>query len=212
MVESILLRLPRLKELKGGSILSATLSSVLPQLSITKLHLRQDKSAPLDLLSVLKACASTLRSLILQGLIFGDELTRDGVTIKTGGEYVSMITLEEVAIVSCVKFPPTSRLIQMPNLKLLYYEGKCAALGECIPSPLKTLVLHDAEVPVNFKTLNVDNICLRMRYGTEPVEHMVNKFTVPSKINHIEILLTHPGILFDGTNKILTQLEEVQFR
>ncbi|KAG9226022.1 hypothetical protein CCMSSC00406_0008684 [Pleurotus cornucopiae] len=149
MVESILLRLPRLKELKGGSILSATLSSVLPQSSITKLHLRQDKSAPLDLLSVLKACASTLRSLILQGLIFGDELTRDGV-IKTGGEYVSMSTLEEVAIVSCVKFPPTSRLIQMPNLKLLYYEGKCAALGECIPSPLKTLVLHDAEVPGKF--------------------------------------------------------------
>ncbi|KAF7440949.1 hypothetical protein PC9H_001298 [Pleurotus ostreatus] len=80
-------------ELKGGSTLFAAISSVLPQSSITKLHLRQDI---LDLLSVLKAGPSVLRSLALQELTFDDELTKDGVATKTSRQPVSMTTLEEV--------------------------------------------------------------------------------------------------------------------
>ncbi|KAJ8699604.1 hypothetical protein PTI98_002701 [Pleurotus ostreatus] len=111
MVE-LILRLPRLEELKGGSTLFAAISSVLPQSSITKLHLRQDI---LDLLSVLKAGPSVLRSLALQELTFDDELTKDGVATKTSRQPVSMTTLEEVCITKAIagKF----RTLSADNIK-----------------------------------------------------------------------------------------------
>ncbi|KDQ33741.1 hypothetical protein PLEOSDRAFT_152611 [Pleurotus ostreatus PC15] len=166
MVESIL-RLPRLEELKGGSTLFATISSVLPQSSITKLHLRQDT---FDLLSVLKAAPSVLRSLALQELTFDDELTRDGVATKTSRQPVSMTTLEEVCITKANGYSRNQ-------------SGK-------------------------FRTLSADNVCLHRWCGMEPVEHAIKKFTLSSKIKHIEILLSSSGMLFDGTYKKLNLLEE----
>ncbi|KAF4578623.1 hypothetical protein EYR36_000430 [Pleurotus pulmonarius] len=144
MVATILSDLPGLDELNCPSILSDTLSFVLPQLPITKLYLALDTYSPPDPLPVLEAVASTLRSLTLQNLGFGDEeSTVSPFDPRTRNAPICMTALEDLAVVSCV-IPLTSKLFRLPVLKTLYCEGEGVTLGDGVPSSLKTLVVVDA--------------------------------------------------------------------
>ncbi|KAF4578608.1 hypothetical protein EYR36_000415 [Pleurotus pulmonarius] len=146
MIESILLGLPRLDELLCTSISLETLSSTLPQLSITKLYLKVEVYSALPILPVLNAIAATVRSLTLEELIFGDELTENEFTTIIKNGPIRMTALEELAIVLCANLPLASKFIQMPNLKALYCAGVDTALGDGILCALQTLVVAEAEV------------------------------------------------------------------
>ncbi len=144
MVATILSDLPGLDELNCPSILSDTLSFVLPQLSITKLSLTLDTYSPPDPLPVLEAVASTLRSLTLQDLGFGDQSTVNPFDPRISNAPICMTALEDLAVVSCV-ISLTSRLFRLPALKTLYCEGEGVTIGDAVPSSLKTLVVVDAK-------------------------------------------------------------------
>ncbi|KAL4262946.1 hypothetical protein AB1N83_000753 [Pleurotus pulmonarius] len=216
MVATILSDLPGLDELNCPSILSDTLSFVLPQLPITKLYLALDTYSPPDPLPVLEAVASTLRSLTLQNLGFGDEeSTVSPFDPRTRNAPICMTALEDLAVVSCV-IPLTSKLFRLPVLKTLYCEGEGVTLGDGVPSSLKTLVVVDANTVDNFELRMVDNLCIRWREkerhsidiklaGT--VERVVSTLVVPSKIIHIEVLLPWSGITFRGKLIKLDRLE-----
>ncbi|KAF4578607.1 hypothetical protein EYR36_000414 [Pleurotus pulmonarius] len=149
MMESILSGLTRLDELLCSPIPFDALSSVLPQLSITTLYLQEPRdavSSPLDLLPVLKAVASTVRSLTLEDLVLEDDLTIDDFASAISGGPICMTALEELAIVLCGNLPLLSEFIQMPNLKTLYCAGDNTALGDSLPSSMDTLVVAEAKV------------------------------------------------------------------
>lgn len=140
MLATILSELSGLDELNCPSIISDTLSSVLPRLPITKLYLKLDTYSPPDPLPVLEAVASTLRSLTLQDLKFSNQLTIDHFATKIGSAPICMTALEDLAVVSCV-IPLASKLIRLPKLKTLYCEGEGVILDDGVPLSLKTLVV-----------------------------------------------------------------------
>ncbi|KAF4608886.1 hypothetical protein EYR40_001239 [Pleurotus pulmonarius] len=220
MIESILLGLPRLDELLCTSISLETLSSTLPQLSITKLYLKVEVYSALPILPVLNAIAATVRSLTLEELIFGDELTENEFTTIIKNGPIRMTALEELAIVLCANLPLASKFIQMPNLKALYCAGVDTALGDGILCALQTLVVAEAEVSEDFKPLGVDNLCIRWWHGhghrtlPEAIEHAIATFTVPSKIKEIEILLSpstrHRKSAFEGLNTLETRFLDLR--
>ncbi|KAF7440960.1 hypothetical protein PC9H_001309 [Pleurotus ostreatus] len=188
MIVSLLLGLPRLDELLCTSIIFTTLSTVLPQLSITKLYLQEDIYAPRAFLPVLRAVAGTLRSLTLEEFVFVDE---DDLAIEISVGPIIMTALEELAIVHCNNLPLTSNVIRMPSLKILYYGAGWAAMGDD-----------------NFEPLNVDNLCVLWWEGDRhhllgAVKQAANEFAIPSQIRHIEIL---PSVLC-GERVKLDQLE-----
>ncbi|KAF7440944.1 hypothetical protein PC9H_001293 [Pleurotus ostreatus] len=214
ILKSLLLGFPRLDELLCSSILFATLSSILSQLFITKLYLKEDLYSPRDLLPVLEAVAPTVRSLTLQDFDFSD-VTDFG--IKEGSGSIFMPVLEELAIVSCGNLPLSSKFVRMPNLKTLYCAGEDVSLGDNIPSLLNTLVVADVNVAGDskrsdhFKPFVVDNLCIRWCDTDKhdllgAVEYAVNTFTIPSKIKHIEILPSYLTTLFSERAE-LDQLE-----
>ncbi|KAJ8699591.1 hypothetical protein PTI98_002689 [Pleurotus ostreatus] len=147
MIVSLLLGLPRLDELLCTSIIFTTLSTVLPQLSITKLYLQEDIYAPRAFLPVLRAVAGTLRSLTLEEFVFVDE---DDLAIEISVGPIIMTALEELAIVHCNNLPLTSNVIRMPSLKILYYGAGWAAMGDGLPSSLNTLVVAGATIPSEY--------------------------------------------------------------
>lgn len=147
MIVSLLIGLPRLDELLCTSIIFTTLSTVLPQLSITKLYLQEDIYAPHAFLPVLRTVAGTLRSLTLEEFVFVDE---DDLATKISVGPIIMTALEELAIVDCDNLPLTSNLIRMPSLKILYYGAGWAAMGDGIPSSLNTLVVAGAAIPSEY--------------------------------------------------------------
>ncbi|KDQ33752.1 hypothetical protein PLEOSDRAFT_152600 [Pleurotus ostreatus PC15] len=220
MIESILLGLPRLDELLCTSIPLETLSSILPRLSITTLYLKVDVYSPLTLLPVIQAIASTVRSLTLEELIFGDELTVDEFASVIKGGAICMTALEELALVMCANLPLVAGFIQMPNLKTLYCAGMDGALGDSIPCSLQTLVIAETEVSDDFKPLSVENLCIRWWHGhghhtlSEAIEHSIATFTVPSKIREIEILLSpstrHRKDAFDELDTLETHLLDLR--
>ncbi|KAF4608885.1 hypothetical protein EYR40_001238 [Pleurotus pulmonarius] len=145
MIGSLLLGLPRLDELLCTSILLTAILPVLPQLSITRLHLTRDIDPPCTFLPILKAVAGTLRSLTLEEFVFFD-FEEELATENSVGPII-MTALEELAIVDCDNLPSTSDLVRMPNLKIVHYGAGWAALGDSIPSSLNTLVVAGAVIP-----------------------------------------------------------------
>lgn len=215
MIDSILSGLTHLDELLSSPIPFETLSCVLPQLPITTLYLGEPLeaiSSPLDLLSVLREAASTVRSLTLEDIMLDDPPT----SIRGGP--VRMTALQELAIVLCGNLPLASEFIQMPSLKTFYCAGNNTVPGDCMPSSMDTLVVAEAKVSDSFDPPSVDNFCVRWthelwQYNTlsEAVEDAITTFTVPSKIKHLEILVSPMATPDDDTFDNMEELDERLF-
>ncbi|KAF9492254.1 hypothetical protein BDN71DRAFT_1221796 [Pleurotus eryngii] len=134
-----------------------------------------------------------------------------------------MTTLEEVFIVACVNLPSTLAFIRMPKFESSVLRRQvCRPRREHSVTPEDTSlarrgsVYHliytirrlKSESIRKFQDTQRGHVCHRRWYSMESVERTINKLTVPSKIKHIEILLSSSGILFDGTYEKLNLLEE----
>ncbi|KAL4262924.1 hypothetical protein AB1N83_006364 [Pleurotus pulmonarius] len=192
----------------------AVLAHALPQVTLTCLQLDHYSPSAHDLLRVLVAGSKTLRSVVLEYIHCHTPLNTTTQDITT----TMMGALEELHVNYCSNLPLEGAVLQMPGLQRLFLG--VVTPPSCLPDLLKTLGVDaypDGVGPPSSKRFHVENICLVSPGYSQclyEVRDTINRYTIPSSIRHIEILLfenvrTHPSpVEFKAFEAFLLALHE----
>lgn len=117
------------------------ISDVLPGSSIATLYIGDYSPRPQDLVLLFQASASKIRTLTLNDVrTYSIPPTADTSQMPT----ITMVALEQLALLGCMERFPFFGKVQMPKLKVLWCDGWYSTLREDLPDSLVTLVVSDA--------------------------------------------------------------------
>ncbi len=141
--------LPALEALRCDmDFYTGVLASVLPNSSITTLHLSDiSRKKSVDfvnlLMQVLKAGSQTIRSLTLQSIFVDEGIVCDRASRMSLAIPGVLWALEDLTLIQCANLPFFWDNIQMPNVKSLELIDTEWTFRDCMPDSLNTLVIDN---------------------------------------------------------------------
>ncbi|KAF4582734.1 hypothetical protein EYR40_002658 [Pleurotus pulmonarius] len=199
--------LPALEALRCDmDFYTGALASVLPNSSITTLHLSDiSRESSVDfvnlLMQVLKAGSQTIRSLTLQSIFVDEGIVCDRASRMSLAIPGVLWALEDLTLIQCANLPFFWDNIQMPNVKSLELIDTEWTFRDCMPDSLNTLVIDNFLYVREFQrhrdtAFVAENVILLHSLQASPWldtdmvgMNMLPRMCIPAGVKSLEIVL-----------------------